>query len=137
MYKNVSGQINDPVSPRVYLLDESGQNYETLYLLNQELTFEVDVSNLPCGMNGAFYLTSMPADGGRNAKNPAGATYGTGYCDAQARQKNWKIGLAPTDRILLSVPSRPSSQVLQTRTISEHAAPKWISGVRYSLPLLI
>jgi len=83
MYKNVSGEINDPVSPRVYLLDPTGQDYETLYLLNQELSFDVDVSNLPCGMNGAFYLTAMPADGGRNAKNPAGAAYGTGYCDAQ------------------------------------------------------
>jgi len=94
MYKNVSGQINDPVSPRVYLLDESGQNYETLYLLNQELTFEVDVSNLPCGMNGAFYLTSMPADGGRNAKNPAGAAYGTGYCDAQCPKSTFIAGVA-------------------------------------------
>lgn len=83
MYMNESGKINVPVSPRVYLLDPSGQDYETLKLLNQEFTFTVDVSNLPCGMNGALYLTSMEPDGGRSAVNPAGAAMGTGYCDAQ------------------------------------------------------
>ena len=54
-----------------------------LKLLGQELSFDVDVSNLPCGMNGALYLTAMDATGGRSKLNPAGATYGTGYCDAQ------------------------------------------------------
>jgi len=46
-------------------------------------TFDVDVSDLPCGMNGALYLSAMEMDGGRSKLNPAGATYGTGYCDAQ------------------------------------------------------
>ena len=54
-------------------------------LLNQEFTFDVDVSNLPCGLNGALYLAQMDADGGmsRYSGNKAGAKYGTGYCDAQ------------------------------------------------------
>jgi len=78
MYMNESGKINVPVSPRVYLLDQSGQDYSNIKLLNQEITFDADVSNLPCGMNGALYLTSMPIDGGRSSSNPAGATYGTG-----------------------------------------------------------
>ncbi|KAJ9632120.1 hypothetical protein H2203_000521 [Taxawa tesnikishii (nom. ined.)] len=82
------------VSPRVYLLDESGKNYSLLKLLNQEVTFTADVSNLPCGMNGALYLTSMEADGGRSALNPAGATYGTGYCDAQCFDLPWINGVA-------------------------------------------
>ena len=64
------------VSPRVYLLDESGKNYETMQLNGQEFTFDVDVSNLPCGMNGALYFSQMDADGGRSRLNPAGATYG-------------------------------------------------------------
>jgi cellulase len=71
------------VSPRVYLLDDSGQNYDFLKLNGQEFSFDTDVSNLPCGMNGALYLSAMEADGGRSALNPAGAAYGTGYCDAQ------------------------------------------------------
>lgn len=70
-------------SPRVYLLSEDEQTYEMLQLAGKELTFTVDVSRLPCGMNGALYLSEMPADGGLSELNKAGAYYGTGYCDAQ------------------------------------------------------
>ncbi|KAI1084173.1 glycoside hydrolase family 7 protein [Whalleya microplaca] len=83
-----------PVSPRVYLLDEEGDgegekgegeggNYAVLHLRNQEISFDVDVSKLVCGMNGAMYLAEMNATGARSALNPAGAAYGTGYCNAQ------------------------------------------------------
>jgi len=53
--------------------------------LNKEFTFDVDVSNLPCGLNGALYFVEMDADGGLSKfpLNKAGAKYGTGYCDAQ------------------------------------------------------
>ncbi|KAK3693144.1 concanavalin A-like lectin/glucanase domain-containing protein [Podospora appendiculata] len=71
------------VSPRLYLLAENDKNYEPLKLLNQELTFDVDVSKLGCGMNGALYLSEMDVSGARSDLNPAGAQYGTGYCDAQ------------------------------------------------------
>jgi len=92
-YLNVDG-TEEEVSPRVYLLDPSGRDYEVLKLLNQEISFTVDVSNLPCGMNGALYLTSMEASGGRSQLNPAGATYGTGYCDAQCGAPAWINGVA-------------------------------------------
>lgn len=39
-------------------------NYEMLQVLGKEFTFDVDVSNLPCGLNGALYLVSMDQDGG-------------------------------------------------------------------------
>ncbi|KAM7202999.1 glycoside hydrolase [Naviculisporaceae sp. PSN 640] len=71
------------VSPRVYLVAEDDKNYEDFRLLNKELTFDVDVSKLVCGMNGALYLSEMEIDGGRGELNAAGAQYGTGYCDAQ------------------------------------------------------
>lgn len=76
----VNGQS---VSPRVYLLEETETAYEMLKLTGNELSFDVDVSKLPCGMNGALYLSEMGADGGQSEANPAGAPYGTGYCDAQ------------------------------------------------------
>ena len=46
---------------------------------------DVDVSNLPCGLNGAVYLVEMDKDGGasRYPTNEGGAAFGTGYCDAQ------------------------------------------------------
>jgi cellulose 1,4-beta-cellobiosidase len=59
--------------------------YQQFNLLNSEFTFDVDVSNLPCGLNGALYFVAMDADGGMSKypANKAGAKYGTGYCDSQ------------------------------------------------------
>lgn len=70
-------------SPRIYLLDETETRYEMLQLTGREFTFDVDVSKLPCGMNGALYLSEMEAEGGANELNTGGAAMGTGYCDAQ------------------------------------------------------
>lgn len=55
------------------------------YLKNREFTFDVDVSELPCGLNGALYFVEMHQDGGLSEyeTNEGGAAYGTGYCDAQ------------------------------------------------------
>lgn len=63
-------------------------------LKNMEFTFDVDVSNLPCGLNGALYFVKMDADGGLSeySGNSAGADYGTGYCDAQCPQDLKFIG---------------------------------------------
>ncbi|KAI5866290.1 glycoside hydrolase family 7 protein [Durotheca rogersii] len=71
------------VSPRIYLLDETREQYEMFKLTGAEIAFDVDVSRLPCGMNSALYLSEMLADGGKSALNPGGAAWGTGYCDAQ------------------------------------------------------
>jgi cellulose 1,4-beta-cellobiosidase len=67
---------------RIYLLNSDGQ-YENFHVLNQEFTFDVDVSNLPCGYNGALYFSEMDPTGGLSNLNKAGASYGTGYCDSQ------------------------------------------------------
>lgn len=77
------------VGSRTYLMAAgSTTKYQMLKLLNQEFTFDVDVSNLPCGLNGALYFSEMDEDGGmaRFSTNKAGAKYGTGYCDAQCPQ---------------------------------------------------
>jgi len=78
-------------SPRVYLLDPSGQEYENVQLTGQELTWDVELSTLPCGMNGALYLSEMAMSGGKSATNP-GAAYGSGYCDAQCPKLTWFNG---------------------------------------------
>jgi len=61
------------------------EKYEMFKLVNKEFTVTVDVSTLPCGLNGALYFVEMPEDGGSSKypTNEAGAKYGTGYCDAQ------------------------------------------------------
>jgi cellulase len=72
-----------PASPRIYLLGPDGK-YILMSLLNQELSVDVDLSSLPCGENGAFYLSEMAADGS-GGKGSGGAGAGVGYCDAQCQ----------------------------------------------------
>lgn len=72
---------SNPASPRIYLLDAQGK-YVLMNLLNQELSVDVDYSAVPCGENGAFYLSEMKADGGGSS---GGAAAGQGYCDAQCQ----------------------------------------------------
>ena len=43
-------------------------------LIGNEFTFDVDNSQLPCGLNGALYFVSMPQKG----HGAPGAKYGTG-----------------------------------------------------------
>jgi len=76
-------QYGTNVGSRLYVMEDD-ENYAMFHLKNREFSFEVDVSELYCGMNGAMYFTEMQADGGKGiGNNNAGAKYGTGYCDAQ------------------------------------------------------
>jgi len=80
------GPYSKNVGSRVYLLDSDKETYKIFKLKNREFTFDVDVSRLGCGLNGALYFVDMDPDGGKSRfgdKNTAGAKYGTGYCDAQ------------------------------------------------------
>lgn len=68
----------DVGGPRVYLIEEEGVNKNTMFVLNnQEFTFDVDLSTMPCGFNAALYFVGM-------TENEGGAENGTNYCDAQA-----------------------------------------------------
>jgi cellulose 1,4-beta-cellobiosidase len=66
------------VGGRVYLM-QSATQYQMFNLIGNEFTFDVDVSDLECGLNGALYFVNMPAAG----EGSAGARYGLGYCDSQ------------------------------------------------------
>lgn len=68
-----------PCSPR------SSGSYYMFHLKNREFSFDVDMSKMPCGLNGALYFVQMDQDGGKAkySGNEGGAKYGTGYCDAQ------------------------------------------------------
>jgi cellulase len=85
-YVRVNGKLTS-ASPRVYLMDEGTGKYVMMSLLNQELSVDVDLSDVPCGENGAFYLSEMTADGSKNPGqfNTGGAGLGNGYCDAQCQ----------------------------------------------------
>ena len=64
--------------PRVYLIEEDGTDKNHMFMLkNQEFTFDVELSSLPCGFNAALYFVGM-------TENEGGAEAGTNYCDAQA-----------------------------------------------------
>lgn len=84
-HKFVTQSAGKNIGSRVYLMDTADVGYQMFKPKNQEFTFDVDVSKLPCGLNGALYFVEMDADGGKAkyANNKAGAKYGTGYCDSQ------------------------------------------------------
>jgi cellulose 1,4-beta-cellobiosidase len=97
------GPYSTNIGSRTFLLDSTKTKYRMFNLLNMEFTFDVDASQLVCGLNGALYFVSMDQDGGaaRYPSNKGGAKYGTGYCDAQcphdvkwiagqANSENWK-----------------------------------------------
>lgn len=111
--KNADGEPQN-ASPRLYLLGDDG-NYEMLKLLGQELTFTVDLSTLPCGENGALYLGEMDKTGGRNPYNTGGASYGSGYCDAQCPVQTWKNGTLNTNA------SGYCCNEMDSKSLSNHA----------------
>ena len=71
------------IGSRFYLLNPDGESYYGFKLLGKEFSYDVDVSQLPCGLNGALYFVSVPLDGEKSSINKAGAPFGTGYGDAQ------------------------------------------------------
>ena len=50
-----NGSYSRNVGGRTYMMD-SADKYKVFKLLNKEFTFEVDVSNMPCGLNGVWTL---------------------------------------------------------------------------------
>lgn len=77
------GQYSTNVGSRLYMMADD-QHYELFKLRGKEFSVDVDVSKLPCGLNGALYFVEMPGNGDKGiGENAAGAKYGTGYCDAQ------------------------------------------------------
>jgi cellulose 1,4-beta-cellobiosidase len=80
--------INNSTSSRVLMLSENRSRYHQFELLNREVLFTVDTSNVPCGVNGALYFVAMDPTGkagqplGASMPNDCGAEYGTDYCDS-------------------------------------------------------
>jgi cellulose 1,4-beta-cellobiosidase len=72
------GSYSTNIGSRTYLMKDTS-NYQMFNLVGNEFTFDVDVSQLPCGLNGALYFVAMDAKG----QGTAGAKYGAGYCDGQ------------------------------------------------------
>jgi len=83
---------------RVYVLGDH-EHYKVWMLKNREFSFDVDVSHLPCGLNGAVYFIAMDSHGERGTgENTAGAKYGLGYCDAMCpRGQRFLYGEANTE----------------------------------------
>jgi cellulose 1,4-beta-cellobiosidase len=73
------GQYATNIGSRLYLMKDTN-NYEMFKLMGNEFTFDVDLSQLPCGLNGALYFVSMPQKG----HGTPGAKYGTGKPESSA-----------------------------------------------------
>lgn len=92
-------QYGKSVGSRLYVTE--GDEYMQFNMLDKEISFEVDASELECGMNGAVYFVEMDKNGEIGGANKAGVARGTGYCDGQcardikfsnghANNKGWK-----------------------------------------------
>ncbi|KAJ3305426.1 hypothetical protein HDV03_001520 [Kappamyces sp. JEL0829] len=68
MVLSVPGPVN-----RLYLVSPDGSKHEKIMLKNRVLSIDVDVSQVKCGYNAAFYFSNM------NLSAPIGKH----YCDAQ------------------------------------------------------
>merc|ERR1711865_1186008 len=80
------------VGSRSYMMEDD-KEYKLFDMISKEISFDVDVSNMPCGTNSAIYFSEMEKTGNMSPTNSAGAPYGTGYCDAQcARDLKWVSG---------------------------------------------
>ncbi|KAJ7843170.1 glycoside hydrolase [Mycena leptocephala] len=79
----------DPVSSQA----TPTNHYQIFYPLNMELSFDVDASQLPCGLASSLSFKEISADGGisEDPLNKAGAGWGTGNCD----------GRCSTDRLFI------------------------------------
>jgi len=67
------------IGSRFYLMN-GATKYQMFTLMNNEFTFDVDLSTVDCGLNAALYFVAMDEDGGmaKYSTNKAGAKYGTG-----------------------------------------------------------
>jgi len=98
---------------RIYLIGPN-EKYKLFRLKNREFAFDVDVSQLPCGLIGAAYFVEMDEAG----SGKAGAKLGTGYCDAQCGKQlkfidgkanfGWKRGACCMELDLWEANSRAS-----------------------------
>merc|ERR1711967_106247 len=97
----MGGPYSVNVGSRSYVM-ENDSEYKLFRMLQKEISFEVDLSNMPCGTNAAIYFSEMEKSGNMGPTNEAGAAYGTGYCDGQcardlkfvkgeANIKDWKV----------------------------------------------
>lgn len=113
----------------MFLLGEDARNYELMRLVNMELAFNVDVSKLGCGMNGALYLSEMDVSGSRSDLNPAGAAYGTGECDAQCFQnQNFTV------RIMCLLNDKYPWSICQRFSLTWRLSQEWCGEPRIPSP---
>merc|ERR1712166_562208 len=97
-------------------------------------SFDVDVSNMPCGTNSAIYFSEMEKTGNAGETNKAGAAYGTGYCDGQcARDLKWVNGKGNNEGW---VPNTADPYDNSGTGDMGHAAQRWTCGrqTRWQLP---
>lgn len=67
---------------RVYLLNDDDLQYEMFNFNGNEFTFDVDISQIPCGLAATLFTVEMTRNG-TGGGGTTGAEYGCGYCDAQ------------------------------------------------------
>jgi len=73
------GPYSVNVGSRSYVMEDD-KEYKLFRMLQKEIAFDVDLSQMPCGTNAAIYFSELEKTGNMGPMNQAGAAYGTGYC---------------------------------------------------------
>lgn len=136
------------IGSRFYLMNGASK-YQMFTLMDNEFTFDVDLSTVECGLNAALYFVAMEEDGGMASypTNKAGAKYGTGVSLAptmsalarsrtHADSKRASIAMPNAPVISSSSAARPTSRdgssppttLTPVSARTAVAAPKLISG---------
>lgn len=75
---------------RLYIVSADKKSYQGFDMRGKEVSFTVDVSSLPCGLNGAVYFTEMPLVNSHSSG--LDASFGINYGDAQCPKDIKYIG---------------------------------------------
>ncbi len=85
------GPYSTNYGSRLYMVKDD--KYLNFDLYNKEFSFDIDVSDIPCGLNVAVYFVPL-----KPILDKGGAMYGTGYGDAQcAKDIQFLQGFANTN----------------------------------------
>ncbi|KAJ3114992.1 hypothetical protein HK100_001496 [Physocladia obscura] len=100
---------------RLYLVNPAQTAYEPFYLKNRKLTFTMDISQVPCGMNAAMYFTAMNLN----------SALGYGYCDGQSTCNEFDVTEANIGGQQITAHPCP----LATQSNSAETCSSWGCGV--------
>ena len=100
---------------RLYLVNPQGDKHHPFYVKNRQVSIDIDLSQVKCGYNAAFYFVNMDLN----------APLGTGYCDGQGTCQEYDLMEA----------NRAATQATTHSCTGGNNCDHWGCGVNNKLPV--